>query len=606
MKILLIFPPVATPISPYLSTPLLAGQLQNAGYNADIIDLSVEFFEYILNTDLLMTSYSLAKIQLNELSEVVGNRTKDDINFKNYSDDIKKAILKKDLIENFIQQDNDNIEVINNINKYVQNYKDPKIFYDLPVMEAIAQKINKAFMIAMLPYYPLQCQFNVYKNYFYKLNYFAIKRQAYDEEENKILYEFYKNKIEQYNIDKYDLVCISCPNLTQILPSFILAKILKQTSSAKIVIGGNIISRIDKELKKAKDAFDIFYDYLMIGCGENSIVKLADYISGKNVKLTHIKGLIYKKEGRVYSNIADLKYNINESAMMSLKGLRLEKYFTPDIIMPIQSSKGCYWGKCLFCGLHYPPKKYTVKKPSKVADEMEFLNKNYNIRIFEFVDEALHPKYLSKLADEILKRNLDIKYVCCARLENKIYNPQLCAKLYKSGLRLIEFGFESASKRIYMQLNKGIKFENRLEVVKQIAQAGIWTYLYAIIGYPFETKEEALETLSLKQKNDNIVDTLFIHNFWLDKKAPAFKKLKHLKIKNIEDINLNSFTQSCPFTPEKKLPDEDIKELNDINYKQNPLSKYYTLCPDEYFFLYAIHFGRNKLRTMLQNLDTNQ
>lgn len=79
---------------------------------------------------------------------------------------------------------------------------------------------------------------------------------------------------------------------------------------------------------------------------------------------------------------------------MCLDGLSLEQYFTPDIIMPIQSSKGCYWGKCLFCGLHYPPKKYTVKNPKKVVDEIEFLNKEYNIKIFEFVDEALHPAYL--------------------------------------------------------------------------------------------------------------------------------------------------------------------------------------------------------------------
>lgn len=49
-KILLIFPPPASPVSPYLSCPLLAGQLKVAGYNVQSLDLSLEFFYYILNS----------------------------------------------------------------------------------------------------------------------------------------------------------------------------------------------------------------------------------------------------------------------------------------------------------------------------------------------------------------------------------------------------------------------------------------------------------------------------------------------------------------------------------------------------------------------------
>ena len=60
-KILLIFPPPASPVSPYLSTPLLAGQLKAAGYDVKSLDLSVEFFYYILNSEFLKNSYKNAK-----------------------------------------------------------------------------------------------------------------------------------------------------------------------------------------------------------------------------------------------------------------------------------------------------------------------------------------------------------------------------------------------------------------------------------------------------------------------------------------------------------------------------------------------------------------
>ena len=38
------------PISPYLAGALLAGQLKNAGFEADTFDFNIEFFNDILNS----------------------------------------------------------------------------------------------------------------------------------------------------------------------------------------------------------------------------------------------------------------------------------------------------------------------------------------------------------------------------------------------------------------------------------------------------------------------------------------------------------------------------------------------------------------------------
>lgn len=585
-KILLIFPPPASPVSPYLSTPLLAGQLKAAGYDVKSLDLSVEFFYYILNSEFLKNSYKNAKEKFFCLKNAAEKLS------------LKDSTFCK-IVEKNLEEEQKNLEIIDNIDNYLKKYKSYDSFYDIETMDYITQQINKAFEIAMLPYFPAYCAFNVYKNPLYKVNFGSIKYQTTIKTDDNVFYEFYKKKIKEHNIDKYDFVCITCPNETQIIPALTLTAILKKTSNIKISIGGNIISRIDEELKNMPEAFDIFYDYVMAGLGEKTIVQLADYLSGKNDNLSNIKGLIYKKNGKIISKKPDLKYNINNAVQMCLDGLSLEKYFTPDIIMPIQSSKGCYWGKCLFCGLHYPPKKYTVKNPKKVVDEIEFLNKEYNIKIFEFVDEALHPAYLSKLADEIIKRKLDIKYVCCARLEDNLYSQELCRKLYKSGLRLVEFGFETASERIYKLLNKGIKFENRLNAISLFAKAGIFTYVYAIIGYPSETRDEAITTLSCAKKHEDIIDTLFIHNFWLDKKAPAFKKYKCLGISEININEKDCFSQGCDFMCDNGMKKEEIDELADLNLEDSKLKKHIFFAPDEYFFLYALYYGRQKLRTVL-------
>ena len=57
-KILFIFPPVASPVSPYLSLPLLAGQLETAGFDVTCLDLSVDFFDYVLDKKFLLNTFT--------------------------------------------------------------------------------------------------------------------------------------------------------------------------------------------------------------------------------------------------------------------------------------------------------------------------------------------------------------------------------------------------------------------------------------------------------------------------------------------------------------------------------------------------------------------
>ena len=587
-KILLIFPPPASPVSPYLSCPLLAGQLKAAGYITQSLDLSLDFFYYILNSQFLKNSYKKALTKFDEY--------KKNYNLKLSAQKTKDVIYK--YLEKKLENKDEYLKIINNIDENIKKYKDKEIFYNINLIDDIAKQIYVAFEIAMLPYYPAKCSFYLYKNSKFKINSAGILAQTDFNTNENIFHSFYVEKIKEHNINKYDLVCISCPNLTQIIPTLTLTRLLKERYNTKICIGGNIISRIDCELKQMPELFDKFFDYILIGPGEGSIVKLADYLSNKDKSL-NINGLLYKKNNEIISNKPDLNYNINKSHIMSLDGLNLDKYFTPDIIMPIQASKGCYWGKCTFCGLHYPKKKYTIKTPKKIVDEIEFLNKKYNINIFEFVDEAIHPGYLSKIADEIIKRALNIKYVCCARMEENFYSDKLCNKLYKSGLRLIEFGFETNSKRIYKCINKGIKFENRNKILENCVNAGIFTYIYAIIGYPSETKDEALETLLYAKKNKSFVDNMFIHQFWLDKKAPAYKKYKSIGISNINIDRNNCFSQYYQYNCNKGMKVEEIKNLLAKNREENKLLNHLFFAPDEYFFLYVLHYGREKVKEII-------
>ena len=95
---------------------------------------------------------------------------------------------------------------------------------------------------------------------------------------------------------------------------------------------------------------------------------------------------------------------------------------------------------------------------------IEFINKKYGIKHFEFIDECISPAYLQKLSEEILSRHLDIAWFNNARLE-EAFTQEVLSSAHKAGLKMLLWGFESGSKRIMELINKGIDIDNRIEIM---------------------------------------------------------------------------------------------------------------------------------------------
>jgi radical SAM superfamily enzyme YgiQ (UPF0313 family) len=70
----------------------------------------------------------------------------------------------------------------------------------------------------------------------------------------------------------------------------------------------------------------------------------------------------------------------------------------------------------------------------------------------------------------------------------------------KAGFRLLKFGLESANQKTLDYLNKGIKIQDILEGCRMAKKAGLTVHLTMIVGYPWETKEDALRTFRLAKK----------------------------------------------------------------------------------------------------------
>ena len=138
---------------------------------------------------------------------------------------------------------------------------------------------------------------------------------------------------------------------------------------------------------------------------------------------------------------------------------------------------------------------------NNVLDEIGILINKYNVKeIFDDSGTLMTGKWLTDLCNEIIKRgyNKKIKYSCNMRfgaLKQEDYNL-----MKKAGFRLLKFGLESANQKTLDRLNKGIKVGDIINGCRMAKKAGLTVHLTMIVGYPWETKQDALKTFELAKK----------------------------------------------------------------------------------------------------------
>jgi radical SAM superfamily enzyme YgiQ (UPF0313 family) len=70
-------------------------------------------------------------------------------------------------------------------------------------------------------------------------------------------------------------------------------------------------------------------------------------------------------------------------------------------------------------------------------------------------------------------------------------------KMKKAGFRLVLFGLESANQKTLDRINKKVTVSEIIESCKMARRAGLYPHITIMFGYPWETYEDALETLNL-------------------------------------------------------------------------------------------------------------
>jgi len=554
-NITLIFPPQWTPQNPpHRGVTTLAGHLRHNGYNVNLKDLNVEFYDKILTPEYIEYSGKKTLLEYDRLRFTVFMKC----NIREEDESLKAEAAKMLHIENYLKECREAWEQTGAlIDEAVSATRDPQRFYEANVLVDAFIIIEDALKIISLPYYPHQLCFNDFYHPDIPLELKSILPYCDDKKQN-MFYEFYEGVLPEIFDTSPDLIIISMNSSTQVLPGLTLAKMIKNRNyGIHINISGDFFGRIKDNLLKLPKFFRNFCHSVTIGEGEKSMVELARTLCN-NDKLKNAPSILYMKNGKVRYTGKGSPEKFENLGFQDLRGLKLYKYFTPEIVLCLESSKGCYWGKCTFCDTDFGV-EHDIKSMDRLINEIKYLRDNYNIRHYEFVDESIRPEYMKEMAERFIEENLDIYWFSNGRLE-EAFTPELLELLHRSGLTMILWGFESGNDRIMKLINKGISLEKRYDILKDSSDAGIWNFLYIFFGFPTETREEAMDTIKAMCERKDIVHSYGRSVFTLGKHSILKEEAEKYGIVDII-IDNQELSTSLYYRPSRGMNNEEVHEM---------------------------------------------
>ncbi len=331
-------------------------------------------------------------------------------------------------------------------------------------------------------------------------------------------------------IDKHQptLVLLSVPFPGSVYSAFRIAQCIKRAHPhVHIAMGGGFVNTELRELSDAR-VFD-HVDFITLDGGERPLLNLIEHLQGQRSAQRLVRTFVKNPSGHVqYINLQEPEIAFEDVGTPTWEGLPLHQYLSLlDMLNPMNRlwsdgrwnkltvAHGCYWKKCSFCdvSLDYIS-RYETASASTLVDRIEQIVAETGQTGFHFVDEAAPPKALKALAEELLRREVQISWWGNIRFE-KTFTPDLCELLAQSGCIAMSGGLEVASDRLLKLMQKGVLVEQVAQVTKGFADAGVLVHAYLMYGFPTQTLQDTVDALEyVRQLFENgCIHSGFFHRF---------------------------------------------------------------------------------------------
>lgn len=298
---------------------------------------------------------------------------------------------------------------------------------------------------------------------------------------------FHRELLPQIKAANPQLVAIGITYLNQALPAFELAGLVRrELPSVELVAGGGLLTSWRQMLRDLELRLPPF-DRVVFGPGEAPLLELARGTAG---------------------DAYFLENNSQTGFVPDFSFASLPEYLSPEPVLPLNSSRGCYWKQCLFCPEAVAPAQpFSMPEPGTISELLRQLATEFGVRHFHLTDNAIPVAQLTRLAES--KSLLEgLNWFGFVRFESALEDEGFVRNLAESGCRMLQLGLESGSQPVLDRLGKGIRLAGVRKILGNLRRAGIASYVYVMLGIPGESEADAELTRAVLLEHAAEIDYL--------------------------------------------------------------------------------------------------
>jgi len=317
--------------------------------------------------------------------------------------------------------------------------------------------------------------------------------QAAETPQTNPFYDYFTTRLTAViEEERPSLIGLSLSYLSQALTTFAIVGFIKKSWPAiPIILGGSLVTSW-MSAPDWRNPFGTLIDHMVAGPGEEPLLS------------------ILGMEGATHDVTPDYD------------AFPADSYMAPGLVLPYSASTGCYWNRCVFCPERAEDRAYHPLPAERVQRELDRLIGNNRPTLLHLSDNAVSPALLTAFVDV----PPGVPWYGFARISKQLTDIDFCRNLRQSGCVMLKLGIESGDQRVLDSLDKGFELHTASQVLHNLREAGIATYIYLLFGTPAETHDEALKTLEFTVRHRQEIGFLNLAIFNMPAYGEDARRLK--------------------------------------------------------------------------------
>ena len=318
---------------------------------------------------------------------------------------------------------------------------------------------------------------------------------------------------EELNKLKPDIVGLTCCFTGYFQEALDVARITKKFFQNIPIVFGGAHATLEAE-KILRD--NHFIDYIVRNEGEITFAEFVRAIKDK-LPVDAIAGLCYRSADNtvVVNPPRALIENLDVLPIPDRRFIDMEFYKYSNYkaslfsrkspTATIMTSRGCPY-ECIFCCTkNMWKRKWRPIGLSKVFEEIDLLKREYGIREFVILDDQfiLKKDRVYDFCDHFINEKSNIIFSNNAGISTWLADDDdLLVNMRKAGFYKITLPIESANPETIKFIRKTVDLSQIETLVKKANKLGYWTGAFFVVGFPYETREQIMETISYAYNSD--------------------------------------------------------------------------------------------------------